>query len=249
MDKSFDGKHIFIATPCYGGMTAAVYTTSLTQLVGFFTKNSVPYTLSMLTNESLVTRARNKLVNDFLNTEATHLFFIDADIEFDHRDAARIILHDKDVVVGSYPVKSYDFSRALNRSFSSTEEIVEAVTTHVVNFVFKDEEDRKAGRVDLQNGLVEILDGGTGFMCIKREVIEKMIEAYPETAYTPETTNDTVYALFDTVIDDGRYLSEDYTFCRRWQNMGGKIYLDAMTVLNHYGSVRFDGISIVKKSD
>ena len=239
-------KDIFIATPCYGGMATAVYVTSLTQFCDYLGRNSVNYTVSMLTNESLVTRARNKLVADFLKTDCTHLFFIDADIEFNYSDAVRAILHDKDVVVGSYPVKSYDFDKAVNQKFSSKEQILEAITTHVINFSFNSDEDRKSGKVKITEGLIEVLDAGTGFMCIKREVFERMIDAYPETKYTPEGTTDTVYALFDTMIYDDRYLSEDYAFCRRWQAIGGKIHLDPITTLNHYGTVGFYGVPTVR---
>ena len=87
-------------------------------------------------------------------------------------------------------------------------------------------------------------------MLIKREVIEKMIKHYPETKYMPEVFDDASqvgvekHALFDTMIENGRYLSEDYTFCRRWQNMGGKIYVDPSIVLDHVGTYTFKGNSI-----
>ena len=83
---------------------------------------------------------------------------------------------------------------------------------------------------------------------IKREAILKMIKAYPELQYNNDVNvstdlKDQFYALFDTMIDpiDKRYLSEDYTFCRRWQDIGGDIYLDPSISLNHYGSFCFQG--------
>jgi hypothetical protein len=98
-----------------------------------------------------------------------------------------------------------------------------------------------------KEGLLEVTDGATGFMLIKRSVIEKMIKHYPETRYIPEVYDDPShkgmpkYALFDTMIENGRYLSEDYTFCRRWQNMGGKVYVDPRVILDHVGTHTFKG--------
>ena len=85
---------------------------------------------------------------------------------------------------------------------------------------------------------------------VMHKVIEKMIKNYPETKYMPEVYDDPSqkglpkYALFDTMIDEGRYLSEDYTFCRRWQRMGGKIYVDPNIILDHVGTYTFKGGSI-----
>ena len=99
------------------------------------------------------------------------------------------------------------------------------------------------------NGLIELHDAGTGFMMIKREAILRMIKHYPELKYNNDVQmggtdlKDNFYAIFDTMIDpiDKRYLSEDYTFCRRWQDMKEKIWLDPSISLNHYGSFCFQG--------
>jgi len=98
----------------------------------------------------------------------------------------------------------------------------------------------------IQNGFVEVLDGPTGFLMIKRHVFEKMIEKYPELNCKNDHQNrdlDEYCAVFDCMIDPDtrRYLSEDYAFCRRWQKMGGQIFADCMTVLGHVGNIRFQG--------
>ena len=109
--------------------------------------------------------------------------------------------------------------------------------------------------------MIPVLDAGTGFMMIKRQVIDKMVKQYPETRYTNDLNTDPslnpyFYALFDTMIDPNtkRYLSEDYTFCRRWQQMGGEIWMDPSINLDHYGSYQFQGniaeqFTLVKKDD
>jgi len=107
---------------------------------------------------------------------------------------------------------------------------------------------REAKQIAIERGLIKLHDAGTGFMMIKRAAIDKMIAAYPELKYNNDLNvgselSDFFYALFDTMIDpkDRRYLSEDYTFCRRWQDMGGDIWLDPSISLNHYGSFCFQG--------
>jgi len=125
-------------------------------------------------------------------------------------------------------------------------------TEYVVNIKFANEEQARTGQVPIVDGLIEVHDAGTGFMCIKRHVIEKMIDAYPESHYNKEPKHVIMqgddgkrWALFDTMIDeDNRYLSEDYTFCRRWQRLGGKIWLDPQTLLSHVGTHTFEGHTI-----
>jgi len=90
------------------------------------------------------------------------------------------------------------------------------------------------------NGFSTVLDAGTGFMCITREAIEKLIAALPEIEYEAEQGKGTRWALFDCAIVDGRYLSEDYLFCRRWQDIGGEVWCDvASPTLVHQGSYKF----------
>jgi hypothetical protein len=104
----------------------------------------------------------------------------------------------------------------------------------------------KYANTPIKDGFAEVLDGPTGFMLIKRDVFTKMHERYPELLCNNDHQNrdlDQYYAVFDCMIDpeSKRYLSEDYAFCRRWQQMGGQIFADCMTVLGHVGNIRFQG--------
>jgi GT2 family glycosyltransferase len=208
----------------------------------------MPFRFGTLTNESLVARARNKLVRLFLQTDCSHLVFIDADIEFSVDSVFALLDADKDVVTGAYPMKTVLLNNLVDKPGMSLKDIELAVAHYVVNVKFKDEQARDDRKVDIVDGLVELLDAGTGFMCIKREVIEKMMEAYPETKYYTQTDtgSEEYYALFDTMIDDGRYLSEDYTFCRRWQKIGGKIWMHPKVTLNHMGSYLYRGRELIR---
>jgi hypothetical protein len=103
-----------------------------------------------------------------------------------------------------------------------------------------------AQRISVENGFIPILDGPTGFMCIKREVFKKLEEKFPELWCKNDHQNrdfDDYHACFDCMIDPGskRYLSEDYAFCRRWQQCDGKIYADINTTLGHVGNLPFSG--------
>lgn len=227
IDLNILRKHnIFFATPCYGGMLTDQFFLSMFRMSQTLMQHGINFRVTTLRNESLISRARNILTAMFLGSNCTHLMFIDSDIEFQPDDILRALAYDKPVVAGAYPKKALPVQYA-------------------INFKFVNPETRQ---IRVENGAVEVLDASTGFFLIKRETIEKMIAAYPELHYKNDSNidpslNKHCYALFDTMIDpvDSRYLSEDYTFCRRWQQLGGEIWLDPNTKLNHVGSYTFEG--------
>ena len=233
-------KHIFIATPCYGGQIGEPYFRSMMRFAILCNKYDIKYTISTLANESLITRGRNTLNSFFMeNKEATHLFFIDADIEFNPEDILRMVAYDKPIVVGAYPKKAVNWNSIIEAHSSN----------YVVNFDFlKDKDGNRTPQVQIVDNLVKLKDAGTGFMCINKNVMQQMFDAMPETKYVNDINVDAkfepfMYALFDCIIDpeSRRYLSEDYTFCRRWQDMGGDVWLDPRTALNHVGHYTFRG--------
>lgn len=247
-------KHIFIATPCYGGQIGEPYFRSMMRLAILCNKYDIPFTVSTLANESLITRGRNTLVSFFMeNPQATHLFFIDADIEFNAEDLLRMVAYDKPVIVGAYPKKAVNWNSIITAARNNPEETADTIEGHssnyVVNFDFLNTEDgQRTNQVQILDNLVKLKDAGTGFMCIKKEVIQQLFDAHPEFKYANDINVDNkfepfMYALFDTMIDpeSRRYLSEDYTFCRLWQNLGGEVYLDPRTALNHVGHYTFRG--------
>lgn len=218
--------NVFFATPCYGGMITDQYFLSMFRMSQTFMRYGINFRITTLRNESLITRARNILTAMFLESDCTHIMFIDSDIEFQPEDILRALAYDKPIMAGAYPKKALPVQYAINFKFIDV--------------------DKKQIRVE--NGAVEVLDASTGFFLIKRETIEKMIQAHPELHYRNDSNidekyNKYCYALFDTILDpdDNRYLSEDYTFCRRWQKLGGEIWLDPNTKLNHVGSYTFQG--------
>lgn len=244
----------FIATPCYGGQLNEPYFRSVIKMMTFFNGHQIPLAFGTIANESLVTRARNVLVAYFLASDYTHLMFIDADIEFQTEDILKLYAHKKDVVVGAYPKKGVAWDKIRSNLIDpankdkqlSDRDMASFGSDYAINFKFVDKETKTIG---VENGLIKLHDAGTGFMMISREAILKMIKAYPELKYNNDVNinnadlKDHFYALFDTMIDpvDRRYLSEDYTFCRRWQEIGGDVWLDPSISLNHYGHFCFQG--------
>ena len=113
---------------------------------------------------------------------------------------------------------------------------------YVLNFADKD-------NINVEQGFAEVLDAATGFMLIQRSCLEKMKEKYQDLHYITdqiingkEYDSKNTYLFFDTMKDeDGRYLSEDYAFSRRWQKIGGKIWADLGSSLTHFGGYRFAG--------
>lgn len=241
-------QHVVFATPCYGGTCTEAYLRSMMATTVALDRMGVAHTLLTLTNESLITRARNRLVAQFLQTAGTHLFFIDADLRFDPADVLHLVAHDRPIVAAAYPAKAVREENIVGHLFTDTEQVRRATTQYVVNVLFDDEEAMARNEATLKDGLIEVLDAGTGFLCIRRHVIEELIAAHPELTYYPERTYQRdpddpqpEWALFDTLIDGGRYLSEDYAFCRRWQRAGGGVWLDPTISLDHIGTHVFRG--------
>jgi hypothetical protein len=237
---------LVIATPCYGGVVTANFSTAMLGTVMRLQPLLRRISIAMIANESLVTRARNTLVSQFMaNPQTTHLMFIDADIEWNPDAVLSLLLADKPVVGGAYPLKTLNWNamtQAVKRGGGAAE-LKSWSSVYVVNFV--------GGQPPPEPGdLVAVQDIGTGFLLIERSVLERMSAALPELRYrnTPAVQSERGvpewgYALFDTMIEPstGFYLSEDYAFCRRWQAMGGDIWLDRRIQLNHIGTHRFDG--------
>lgn len=230
MDLLREKTNIFFATPCYGGLLTDQFFLSMFRTSQELIQHRINFRITTLRNESLIPRARNILTAMFMESDCTHLMFIDADIEFDPESVIRMLavstLPEHGFVAGAYPKKTLPVDYAINLKFS----------------------DPNSARVHMRNGVVEVLDASTGFMLIRRDVIEKLMQAHPELHYKNDSSIDGKYnkycwALFDTWLDpdDNRYLSEDYTFCRRWQKIGGKIWIDPNTKLNHVGSYTFQG--------
>ena len=170
--------------------------------------------------------------------------FIDADLGFARDSIIKMLWHDKDVVTGSYPVKEIDWNKVgeAARSDTPSEKLMESGLRFVVNPV-------NIGQTELEydKGAISVFDAGTGFMMIKREVFQKLFDLHPELKFTDDTgtlngdENNYAYALFNSFVESGRFLSEDYGFCRYWQASGGRIWTDPSISLTHVGRIKYQG--------
>lgn len=197
---------------------------------------NIKLSLFSISNESLITRARNTLVGEFLKNDAfTHLLFIDADIGFEPEAISRVVHSGHDVVGCIYPKKHYDFDKFHQSASGDMRDSM----NYVVNVAGETSPDGIERTIT--NGFIQVHDIGTGFMLISRRAILKMVHAHPELRH--DTENDKgLFALFDTLIDEKqRYLSEDWSFCKRWRNIGGEIYADLTQNLSHAGNHVFEG--------
>lgn len=234
------------ATPCYISAVTMNYTTSIFSLSSQATKIGMNCVLYMR-SESLITRARNKIVRNFMASEKfTHLFFIDSDIAFKPEHAFRLLLADRDVVAGIYPMKKMLWpNQGLPQGM--TREVYE---THYAIYPFNPigHGKQKVSEFIDEDGFVEVAEAPTGFMCIKREVFVKLMQAYPYLQYTPDgppghPMEKLHWRFFDCQVDPktNRYLSEDFAFCHLWRNLGGKVYADSTSALGHMGQHMFHG--------
>jgi hypothetical protein len=244
--------HVHYCTPCYGGQVTEPFFRSWSKAHMLYTKHEIPYSVTTSANESLISRARCHMVAYMMaNPQATHLMFIDADINFDPIDILHMLQHDKDIIVGAYPKKDLSWDKmakaASNNDSVSSSDLQRLASNYALNFEWNFDKSDK-GTIRTEDGLVKLKDAATGFMLIKREVIMKMIAAYPELYFNNDLLLDEefakwTYLFFDCMHEEEtkRYLSEDYAFCRRWQAIGGEVWLDPCINLDHIGHFTFSG--------
>ena len=237
---------LFVATPMYGGLCTGKYTAGLLNTVGTFSQNSIQMYYTYMMNESLITRARNSLAYDFLKSDATHLMFIDADIGFNPNDIVEMVKRDVDICCGLYPKKEIHWQRVADAVGKGVpaDQLKDHTGTFVVNLVANERQEVKITE------LMEIQNGGTGFMLIKREVFEALADKVPEynndmyLAVDTERKPRIIKEFFATSIDpesNNRLLSEDYHFCKLARKHGFKVHAAPWVQLSHTGTYIFSG--------
>ncbi len=245
-------KHVLIATPCFGGMLTNKYVESLITMIAQYQKK-MTISIQFLPNESLIPRARNFFVAEFLkNPEFTHLVFIDADVSFSGEAIHELVNSDYEISGCAYPMKKVQTQKTIDmaRRFPDKTpiEIEEKLPTFVFNPCINPTNNKPEVNID-ENGWMDVICAGTGFLCIQRQVLLDMISEYPELKYDNDVLEYKhldmfTYGLFDPFIESLRYLSEDYAFCVRYNKMrknGKKIGLNTKYELSHTGPITFTG--------
>ena len=245
-------KKIFIATPMYGGVCHGMYTKSSCDLAKIAQAYEMDIKMFYLFNESLITRARNYCVDEFLRSDYTHLMFIDSDIGFDPNDVLSLAIlaeeGNRDIVCGPYPKKTIAWEKikqAVEKGFGNENPAV--LENFGGDFVFNTLSEDKELRLDEP---IPVLEGGTGFMMITRNALKKFDQAYPELRYYPDHVRTAHFdgsrdigMYFQALIDpeSKRYLSEDYMFCQWMKKAGVPTWYCPWMKLSHTGSYVFGG--------
>jgi hypothetical protein len=244
---------LFLAVPMYGGQCTGMFAKSLADLTAMCTRYNIPIQFYFLFNESLITRARNYCADEFMRSDATHMMFIDSDIGFSANDVlALMAISTTDekyhVMCGPYPKKTISWEKikqAVDKGVA--DENPNLLENYVGDYVFNPKSNTTHIKL---NEPVEVSEGGTGFMIIRRDVFEKYNEVFPEQLYKPDHVRTEkfdgsreIMAYFDCFIDPDtkRYLSEDYMFCYNVQKAGMKVWLCPWMKLKHIGTYIFGG--------
>lgn len=245
---------IFLGAPMYGGQCAGLFCKATNDLSTLCAQYGIELRVYYLFNESLVQRARNYVVDEFLRSDCTHLMFVDADIGFRPNDVLSLLgiqtMHPDqyEVMTGPYPKKTISWEKVKTAvELGKADENPFDLNFYTGDYVFNPIKGQKSFRIDEP---VEVSEAGTGFMMIPRETFTKYAEAYPELKYKPDHTRSESFdgsheitAFFDCEIDPDsrRYLSEDYFFCRNARKIGIKIHMCPWMELQHVGNYIFRG--------
>lgn len=246
-------RKLFLATPMYGGQCAGMFARSVADLSALCTHYQIPLQMYFLFNESLITRARNYCVDEFMRSDCTHLMFIDSDIGFNPQDVLALMAlagddSPYDIIAGPYPKKCISWEKvkmAVDKGFADKD--ANELEKFVGDYVFNP----KGGATSIPIGEpVEVLEAGTGFMMVRKDTFKKFAEKFPEYSYRPDHIRTEhfdgtreIMQYFQAEIDPAtkRYLSEDYWFCQKIQEAGLRTWFCPWMKLQHVGTYIFGG--------
>jgi len=241
---------IFLATPVHSECSIH-YTQSLLTLQLACLQQNIKVSFALL-KSSLVTQGRNLCVSNFMEAEDSysHFLFIDSDIDFEPETIFKMIAADKEVIAAPYPLKSIDWDKIHSR-VNGKEVNAEMMSKMGFTWPIKLENQKE---ISVEKGVMEVSHAPTGCMLIKKQVFEKMIKAFPNLKIDQptivngkESTKPYYYNFFDTYHEPEtkRYYGEDFGFCKRWTEIGGKCYLYVQDDITHVGEYRYTGNLLV----
>lgn len=246
-------KKLMVATPMYGGGCTGSYTKSMSDLMFLAGKYNITIKQYFLFNESLIQRARNYCVDEFIRSDCTHLMFIDADIAFNPNDVLALLYFCEEenfsLITGPYPKKTIAWEKVKKAAdLGYGKENPFELEQFSADFVFNPAPGVTSFKLDEP---VQIREGGTGFMMIHRKVFEKMVDSFGEMMeYKPDHSRTEhfdgsrmIHAYFDCKIDPEtkRYLSEDYYFSQNARKIGIDVWLCPWMNLAHTGMYIYQG--------
>tara|TARA_R110000823_G_scaffold312381_2_gene438993 strand:+ start:1033 stop:1689 length:657 start_codon:yes stop_codon:yes gene_type:complete len=206
-------KNVMIAAPSYDGTLTVWHASALSETCKMGLAKDINIYAIYMSYDSLVQRARNDIIQLALEHEVDDLVFIDCDVDWTPEDFFKLLEYDVDVVGGIYPKKGDK----------------EDYPVKALDGVLKTRED----------GLVEVEGTATGFLRLTKKAIQKIWDVSEE--YTESHKPNPIRMVFDIAIVDGELVSEDIIFCKKWREMGEKVYLDPSIKLSHVGTKRWNG--------
>jgi hypothetical protein len=237
--------NIFLATPVHSDVSIH-YAQALLEFQKYCVENKIKVTFQLF-KSSLITQGRNLCVGSFMETGHSHLLFIDADIDFQAKSIQAMIDKDKDVISVPYPMKTFNWEKMFSNFKEGKIKNPDVLSMNGNTYPMRlpDEEN-----IQIENGCIEVSHSPTGCMLIKRSVIEKMIEKYPEMRISQPTIingkpmeKPFLYNFFDTMFDPvtHTYMGEDFAFCKRWKDIGGKCHAIVDQLITHVGEHQYCG--------
>lgn len=217
---------VFVALPCYSGSLAVLTYKSLMHDTFRLALAGVQTRIFDELGHADIYLLRAQLLANFLaDPHATDMVMIDSDVGWEPLGLQKLLSHDVDLVAGAYPKRQ-----------------------EPLQFMFRsDREDGKNLYGDPATGLIEVHGMPGGFMRIRRAAAEKMVAHYQDLkAWCNTSPGGEVTRLFDPYWFKGpsgenRVLAEDYAFCQRWRDIGGKVWMDASISMAHIGTKAYMG--------
>jgi hypothetical protein len=237
---------LFVATPVHSECSIH-YTQSLLELQKECWRKKIGVRFHLI-KSSLVTQGRNMCVSAFLESDSTHLLFIDSDISFNAGAAERLVACNKDIISIPYPLKDMNWDKALKLFNEGKLKTAQDIRNKAFYRYPMKVPDNNAIRI--KDGIIEVTHSPTGFMLIKRKVFTKMIKKYPHLRIDQDQVingkNERLphmWNFFDTLFDQENhtYLGEDFAFCKRWKDIGGKCYAWIFDYITHVGEHQYTG--------
>lgn len=181
--------HAFIATPAYDGRVLTDFAISIAETAQVATLYGINITATIMGNGAFIDLARNRFVRMFLESKATHLFFIDADLKWEPRAFVSLMMAGRPVCAGVYPKRQ------------DPEEFPVRLWPH-----------KDGGLWVEDNGWVMCDRVPTGFLCIERKVVEEM--AAKAKIIKGQKGEPDVPRLFYTYINENdAFVGEDFAWC------------------------------------
>jgi len=216
------GRSLFIALPAYDFKVSLKLAISLAQFAQQAQQHGIDIQIGSICGCSVVSRARNLLAQDMLDSDCTDLMFIDSDINFEAADIFRLMAWTSDPKKGI--VVGVPRTRSTTKTYIAT--------------LDQDED----GQLTMNGmGLVRAKRVATAFMMVRRDVFETLNEAHPEWRYYDERSERTVPCMFDFMLTEEGYIGEDYLFCDRAREHGFDIWVDPTIKLGHMGVQEYEG--------